>query len=28
MGKKTAPRDLPDTEAKAFNSSIRTSPQN
>jgi large subunit ribosomal protein L22 len=27
MGKKTAPRDLADTEAKAFNSSIRTSPQ-
>ena len=27
MGKKTAPRVLADTEAKAFNSSIRTSPQ-
>jgi len=27
MGKKTAPRALADTEAKAFNSSIRTSPQ-
>jgi large subunit ribosomal protein L22 len=27
MGKKTAPRDLADTEAKAFNASIRTSPQ-
>jgi large subunit ribosomal protein L22 len=27
MGKKTAPRDLADHEAKAFNSSIRTSPQ-
>ena len=27
MGKKTAPRDLANTEAKAFNSSIRTSPQ-
>jgi large subunit ribosomal protein L22 len=27
MGKKSAPRVLPDNEAKAFNSSIRTSPQ-
>src|SRR5712664_1434032 len=27
MGKKSAPRVLPDTEAKAFNSAIRTSPQ-
>ena len=27
MGKKTAPRDLPDTEAKAFASSIRVSAQ-
>jgi large subunit ribosomal protein L22 len=27
MGKKTAPRDLADSEAKAFNASIRTSPQ-
>jgi large subunit ribosomal protein L22 len=27
MSKKTAPRDLPDTEAKAFASSIRTSPR-
>jgi large subunit ribosomal protein L22 len=27
MGKKSAPRDLPDTEAKAYGSSIRTSPQ-
>ena len=27
MGKKTAPRDLPDTEAKAFAASIRTSPR-
>jgi large subunit ribosomal protein L22 len=27
MGKKSAPRVLQDTEAKAFNSSIRTSPQ-
>jgi large subunit ribosomal protein L22 len=27
MGKKSAPRDLLETEAKAFNSAIRTSPQ-
>ena len=27
MGKKSAPRVLPDNEAKAFNSAIRTSPQ-
>ena len=27
MGKKTAPRDLADTEANAFSSAIRTSPQ-
>jgi len=27
MGKKTAPRDLADTEAKAFNSAIRSSAQ-
>jgi len=27
MGKKTAPRDLADTEAKAFASAIRVSPQ-
>jgi large subunit ribosomal protein L22 len=27
MGKKTAPRDLADSEAKAFNSAIRSSPQ-
>lgn len=27
MSKKTAPRDLADNEAKAFSSSIRTSPQ-
>ncbi|HIJ38010.1 MAG TPA: 50S ribosomal protein L22 [Rhodospirillaceae bacterium] len=27
MSKKTAPRDLPDTEAKAFAASIRTSPR-
>jgi large subunit ribosomal protein L22 len=27
MGKKTAPRDLADTEAKAFASTIRVSPQ-
>jgi len=27
MGKKSAPRVLPDTEAKAYSSAIRTSPQ-